>query len=151
MINDYWNRRPSPVHQLKASKKKSMNWVGGIQAYWLERRDWWGLAPPKLETCLTFCQNFEYFLRNFLQLRLTFWQKFGLSALFARGVRVLVPWGFRSQETEPTWQFIAVHFWAHWCLVGIFLSFWGKSLQIPENGSRAGLEMCRVTLPYAIL
>ena len=43
-----------------------------------------GASPhQKLKSCLTFCQNLKHFLRNFLQSRVKFRQKLGLSALFA--------------------------------------------------------------------
>jgi hypothetical protein len=37
----------------------------------------------KLETCLPFCENFQYFLPNFLRLHGKFWQKLDFHALFA--------------------------------------------------------------------
>jgi hypothetical protein len=43
-----------------------------------------GFFPrQKLKKCPTFCQNFKYFLRNFLQPRGKFWQKPGFLTLFA--------------------------------------------------------------------
>jgi hypothetical protein len=42
-----------------------------------------GSSPhQKLESCLTFCQNLKYFLRDFLQPPVKFRQKLDLSAIF---------------------------------------------------------------------